>query len=57
VAQRLAQRMQPGFDPLSPEANDVLPPVLGELARYRDGQSPPGATLWLGNLYQSGRSS
>jgi ADP-ribose pyrophosphatase YjhB (NUDIX family) len=44
-------------DPLSPEANDVLPPVLGELARYRDGQSPPGATLWLGNLYQSGRSS
>lgn len=36
------------MDPADAEAAEVLPPVLAELARLRDGADTP---RWLGNLY------
>jgi len=43
-------------DPLSPEAERVLPPVLGQLAEQRDPASTGGGPRWLGNLYMTGRT-
>jgi len=46
------------IDPLGPQAADVLPPILGELAKRR--QTTPGAAesppRWLGNVYKAGVS-
>lgn len=41
------------IDPTGPEANIVLPPVLGHLARCRDGIPNAQAPRWLGNLHDS----
>lgn len=44
------------IDPLGPEADKVLPPIIKQLAEQRNARSagdhPP---LWLGNLYLTGR--
>lgn len=40
------------IDPLGPEADEVLPPVLKQLAEQRDARAAGNRTpLWLGNLY------
>jgi ADP-ribose pyrophosphatase YjhB (NUDIX family) len=38
-------------DPTGPDAETVLPPVLLELAKSRDGPLKPVSARWLGNLY------
>jgi len=44
-------------DPLGPQAAEVLPPVLGQLAEQRQAQAAGTRTpLWLGNLYLTDRS-
>jgi 8-oxo-dGTP pyrophosphatase MutT (NUDIX family) len=44
------------IDPLSPQAADVLPPILDELARRRRdaSQTPEQPSVWLGNAYRTG---
>jgi ADP-ribose pyrophosphatase YjhB (NUDIX family) len=39
------------IDPRGPEADAVLPPVLGELARLREGSRLAQGPRWLGNLH------
>lgn len=41
-------------DPLADEARDVLPPILGQLARQRAQADHDQGALWLGNVYRSG---
>lgn len=44
------------IDPLGPEADEVLPPLLKQLAEQRSARSAGEHTpLWLGNLYVTGR--
>jgi ADP-ribose pyrophosphatase YjhB (NUDIX family) len=47
------------IDPLGPQAADVLPPILGELAKHRDASPawPQDVPRWLGNVYQTGADS
>ncbi|HTU78558.1 MAG TPA: NUDIX domain-containing protein [Solirubrobacteraceae bacterium] len=43
-------------DPRGPEADDVLPPVLGQLAERREAYTAEKSTpRWLGNLYLASR--
>ncbi len=44
------------IDPLGPQAADVLPPILGELAERRQTTLATAESLprWLGNVYQPG---
>jgi len=44
------------IDPLGPQAADVLPPILGELAKRRQttAASAEGLPRWLGNVYKPG---
>jgi 8-oxo-dGTP diphosphatase len=41
-------------DPLAPEAEAVLPPIVARLVRGRFTERPsPEAALWLGNVYRA----
>jgi len=44
-------------DPFSAEADDALPPLLGELGRLRLGLPGAPASRWLGNLHGARRVS
>ncbi len=39
-------------DPADPDAEDLMPPVLAELARRRD-QAAADGPRWLGNVYRA----